>query len=352
MAEIEAAGGRAVAVGADLTRPEEIGPMVDEVAAFAGESGLGVLVNNAGIYPPGTIETLTVEEWDRVFALNARAPFLVTQAALPLLRRAGAARVINIGTVMFHRGAPTSLHYVASKGAVMGLTHSLARALGPDGITVNCLVPSIVGTETVNRNHAAWYRPSSPSSRCAATSSPAISSARSSGWRPPRAPSRRARRSWPTGVGSSSDEHRGRGRGTMTLHAPQLITAARMLYAVWLPADPAAAAALVPEGLTAREGAPVYLNQYVVDDAAQTSGAAHPDGFGAYSLTYLGDRSRRARHRGRDARPLVDALLQLVAADDRLRAGARRARDRPVARRSSSAATASSRRPGARTARS
>ena len=129
--------------------------MMDEVAAFAGESGLGVLVNNAGIYPPGTIETLTVEEWDRVFALNARAPFLVTQAALPLLRRAGAARVINIGTVMFHRGAPSSVHYVASKGAVMGLTHSLARALGPDGITVNCLVPSIVGTETVNRDHAA-----------------------------------------------------------------------------------------------------------------------------------------------------------------------------------------------------
>jgi len=74
----------------------------------------------------------------------------------------------------------------------------------------------------------------------------------------------------------------------MTLHAPQLITAARMLYAVWLPADPDAAAALVPEGLRAAEGAPVYLNQYVVDDAAQASGGAHPDGFGAYSLTYLG----------------------------------------------------------------
>ena len=155
VAEIEGLGGRAIAVGADLTRPEEIGPMVAEVDAFAGESGLGVLVNNAGVYPPGTIETLTVEEWDRVFALNSRAPFLVTQAALPLLRRAGAARVINIGTVMFHRGAPTSLHYVASKGAVMGFTHSLARALGPEGITVNCLVPSIVGTDTVNRTHAA-----------------------------------------------------------------------------------------------------------------------------------------------------------------------------------------------------
>ena len=74
----------------------------------------------------------------------------------------------------------------------------------------------------------------------------------------------------------------------MTLHAPQLITAARMFYGVWLPADPAAAAALVPDELSAREGAPVYINQYLVDDVGQTSGAAHPEGFGAYSLTYLG----------------------------------------------------------------
>jgi NAD(P)-dependent dehydrogenase (short-subunit alcohol dehydrogenase family) len=146
--------GRAVAVGADLTDPVAIGPMMDEVAVFAGDGGLHVLVNNAGVYPLVPFERLTAEEWDRVFALNARAPFLVTQAALPHLRRGGKARVVNIGSVMFHRGAPGALHYVASKGAVIGLTHSLARALGPDGITVNCLVPSIVGTETVNRDHA------------------------------------------------------------------------------------------------------------------------------------------------------------------------------------------------------
>jgi 3-oxoacyl-[acyl-carrier protein] reductase len=152
--EIEALGGRAAAVGADLCDPASIGPLMHETEAFAGEAGLGVLVNNAGIYPSGSLETLTAEAWDRVFALNARAPFLVTQAALPLLRRAGGARVINIGTVMFHRGAPGALHYVASKGAVLGLTHALARELGPDGISVNCLVPSMVDTETANRSGA------------------------------------------------------------------------------------------------------------------------------------------------------------------------------------------------------
>lgn len=72
------------------------------------------------------------------------------------------------------------------------------------------------------------------------------------------------------------------------LHAPQLITSARMLYLVWLPADPDAVAALVPPGLEPAADRAVYLNQYVVDDAAQASGGAHPDGFGAYSLTYLG----------------------------------------------------------------
>jgi hypothetical protein len=74
----------------------------------------------------------------------------------------------------------------------------------------------------------------------------------------------------------------------VALHPPQLIVGARVLYVVWLPADPAAAAALVPDELQAAPGSPVYLNQYVVDDSAQISNAAAPDGFGAYSLTYLG----------------------------------------------------------------
>jgi hypothetical protein len=74
----------------------------------------------------------------------------------------------------------------------------------------------------------------------------------------------------------------------MALHPPQLITGARMLYLVWRPADPEAAAALVPEELEPAAGSPVFLNQYVVDDAGQTSTAGLPSGFGAYSLTYLG----------------------------------------------------------------
>jgi hypothetical protein len=72
------------------------------------------------------------------------------------------------------------------------------------------------------------------------------------------------------------------------LHPPQLIVGARMLYLVWLPADAGAVAALVPDELDAAPGSPVFMNQYVVDDAAQLSSAAEYEGFGAYSLTYLG----------------------------------------------------------------
>jgi hypothetical protein len=74
----------------------------------------------------------------------------------------------------------------------------------------------------------------------------------------------------------------------VALHAPQLIVGARMLYLVWLPGDPAAAEALVPDGLQAAPGAPVFMNQYEVDDGGQTSGAASDEGWGAYGLTYFG----------------------------------------------------------------
>ena len=84
-AEIRALGREALVVGADVTRPDEVARMAERVGEFVGDRGLHVLFNNAGIYPPGSLESLTAEEWDRVFAVNARGPFLVTQAVLPLL---------------------------------------------------------------------------------------------------------------------------------------------------------------------------------------------------------------------------------------------------------------------------
>jgi NAD(P)-dependent dehydrogenase (short-subunit alcohol dehydrogenase family) len=146
-AEVEALGRLARVVQADVTDPASVARMLAE-----GDE-LHVLFNNAGAYPPGTLESLTVEEWDRVFALNARGPFLVTQAALPLLTAADEARVINIGTIMAYRGAPGNLHYAAAKSSLIGLTRVLARELAPRGITVNMIVPSMVETETAERDY-------------------------------------------------------------------------------------------------------------------------------------------------------------------------------------------------------
>jgi 3-oxoacyl-[acyl-carrier protein] reductase len=146
-AEVRALGRHVETVQADVTRAEEVRRML------AAQDELHVLFNNAGVYPPGTLDSLTEEEWDQVFAVNARGPFLVTQAALPLLAAADEARVINIGTVMAYRGAPGNLHYVAAKASLIGLTRVLARELAPRGITVNMIVPSMVETETAERDY-------------------------------------------------------------------------------------------------------------------------------------------------------------------------------------------------------
>lgn len=151
-AEVRSLGRRALVVEADVTSPGEVRRMVAEAAEFAG-GVLHVLFNNAGIYPPGTLDSLGPDEWDRVFAVNARGPFLVTQAALPLLTAAEEARVILIGTVMAYRGAPGNLHYVAAKSSLTGFTRVLARELAPRGITVNMVVPSMVETETAERDY-------------------------------------------------------------------------------------------------------------------------------------------------------------------------------------------------------
>jgi NAD(P)-dependent dehydrogenase (short-subunit alcohol dehydrogenase family) len=155
--EVTALGRRAMPVTADVTVSGEVEAMMAEVAGFAGGGeGLDILFNNAGVYPAGTLDSTTAEDWDHVMAVNCRGPFLVTKAAAPLLRtaaaRRGNARVINIGSVIPGLGVPGLLAYAASKGAVVGFTHALSRELAPDGIRVNCVVPSMVGTETAVRD--------------------------------------------------------------------------------------------------------------------------------------------------------------------------------------------------------
>jgi 3-oxoacyl-[acyl-carrier protein] reductase len=149
-ADVRALGRRALTVGGDVAAEDDVARMAEAIAAFTDR--VHVLFNNAGVYPQGSIDSVTPADWDRVLAVNVRGPFLVTRALLPLLRAGGrGGRVINVGTVLERRAIPGFLHYSTSKAAVAGFTRALAGELAPDGISVNCIVPSQVRTETTER---------------------------------------------------------------------------------------------------------------------------------------------------------------------------------------------------------
>ena len=112
----------------------------------AREDGLDVLINNAAIYPRKEVGAYTTEDWLAVQRVNVDAAFVCAQAALPAMRAAGSGRIINVSSITFFGGTPFLVPYVASKGALVGLTRALAREVGRDGITVNAIAPGAFPT--------------------------------------------------------------------------------------------------------------------------------------------------------------------------------------------------------------
>jgi NAD(P)-dependent dehydrogenase (short-subunit alcohol dehydrogenase family) len=122
------------------------------LAAFAGAKlgGLDCLVNNAAVYAGLArqgFDKIPETEWDRVMSVNVKGTWLMTKAAVPLLRDAGGGAIVNIASAVVMSGSPLWLHYVSSKGAVIAMTRALARELGDDHITVNALAPGFTLTE-------------------------------------------------------------------------------------------------------------------------------------------------------------------------------------------------------------
>ncbi len=154
VAAIRAGGvGDAEAIGADLSRPEGPAALLAQIHAvfggrFAGQ--LGVLVNNAGALAMGPLTEATDEDFDRLFAINVRAPFQLSREAARRMTRAGWGRIINIGSVFGEAttGAGLSL-YCGTKFAVRGLTRAWSRDLGPEGVTVNSVQPAVIQAEPV-----------------------------------------------------------------------------------------------------------------------------------------------------------------------------------------------------------
>jgi len=137
----------AIFVPLDLASCASIGACIN--AAAASLDGLDGLVNNGAITTSGgkTIEELDPDTWDRVMAVNVRGTWLATRTALPYLRTSRNGRVVNIASDTALWGAPRLLAYVASKGAVIAMTRSMARELGADGVTVNAIAPGLTVVE-------------------------------------------------------------------------------------------------------------------------------------------------------------------------------------------------------------
>ena len=144
VAEIEAAGGKAIAVQANVADPDSIGGLVQTVVKELGP--IDVLVNNAGIYEFAPLEAINPGHFHKQFNLNVLGLLLTTQAVVAQFPKTGGS-IINIGSVVGAMAAPQGSVYSATKGAVDSITVSLSKELGPRGIRVNALNPGLIITE-------------------------------------------------------------------------------------------------------------------------------------------------------------------------------------------------------------
>lgn len=149
-AEIEGAGGEAMALITDVTRADSCATMA--AATIERFGGIDILVNNAALFgrlERRRFEDIGLDEWDRVLQVNVTGAFLCVRAAAPEMRKKGHGKIINItsGTVM--KGSPNMLHYVSSKGAIIAFTRALARELGDDGICVNAISPGLIMSDNI-----------------------------------------------------------------------------------------------------------------------------------------------------------------------------------------------------------
>jgi NAD(P)-dependent dehydrogenase (short-subunit alcohol dehydrogenase family) len=147
-AEIATAGGKACAITTDVADPASLENMISVVEQAYRR--IDILINNAAIFSTldmRPFEQIPLEEWETVLKVNVTGPFLCCRAVLPAMRRAQWGRIINMASGAVTLGRPNYLHYITSKAALVGMTRSMARELGRDGITVNAILPGATSTE-------------------------------------------------------------------------------------------------------------------------------------------------------------------------------------------------------------
>jgi 3-oxoacyl-[acyl-carrier protein] reductase len=145
------AGGTFLALTADVTDAADVDRAVNEAVAKFG--GLDVCVSNAGVYPIIPFEQTSLEDWRRIMSINVDGTFHLVRSALPHLKKGNAPRIVVIASAVVWLGPPGMVAYTASKSALIGFVRSLASELGPTGITVNAITPSLIPTETAIRTN-------------------------------------------------------------------------------------------------------------------------------------------------------------------------------------------------------
>jgi len=144
---LRAEGHKVAGIALDVSDPQSVKHCAEHAAAELG--GLDGLINNAAVTDSGgkPMDDIEIAKWDQVMSVNVRGTWLMTRACRSALAASGRGAIVNLASDTAMWGAPNLLAYVASKGAVIAMTHSLARELGPDNITVNAIAPGLVLVE-------------------------------------------------------------------------------------------------------------------------------------------------------------------------------------------------------------
>lgn len=143
-AEIEAAGGRAVAIGCDVADPASVTAAAATVFGRLGEAD--ILVNNAGIIRPSGLSTLSIEDWNLLLAVNLTGYFVCAKAFAEPMRRKGRGAIVNVSSIASHHVTPNAGAYSVAKAGVLMLSRQMALEWGPDGIRSNCVSPGMILT--------------------------------------------------------------------------------------------------------------------------------------------------------------------------------------------------------------
>ena len=148
---ISEAGGRAIAIAADVSKSDAVAQMVKRVNADLGP--IDILINNAGIAITRGVDDLSETDFDQTIAVNLKSVFLCTQAVLPTMRSKGWGRIVNISSGAARGAGSIGPHYNASKAGIEGMTRGYAARLVKEGITVNAVAPSLIETDMMKGQH-------------------------------------------------------------------------------------------------------------------------------------------------------------------------------------------------------